>query len=176
MIIKKKIHLFVSNHEHCPSVMATKADSENTIYFYSANKAFGIFSNFYIAPIYIDGVRYDTTEHYFQAAKFPDDPAHQRAVATAHGPNKTAQLGRSRKHKLRDDWEEIKDAVMETAVRAKFTQHEDLRKQLLETGDAIIVEDSPTDAYWGVGAERDGKNMLGIILMKIREELRAEAA
>ncbi|RUS21231.1 hypothetical protein BC937DRAFT_93276 [Endogone sp. FLAS-F59071] len=154
--------------------MATGTNSENTIYFYGANKEFGIFSNFYIAPIYIDGVRYETTEHYFQAAKFPDDPQYQRAVATAHGPRQAAQLGRSRAHKLRDDWEEVKDAVMETAVRAKFTQHKNLREQLLETGGAIIVEDSPTDAYWGVGAERNGKNMLGIILMKIREELRAE--
>ncbi|RUP51109.1 hypothetical protein BC936DRAFT_149799 [Jimgerdemannia flammicorona] len=147
--------------------------SVDTIEFYGANKAYGFFSNFYNAPIYIEGVRYDTTEHYFQAMKFPQEPDYQRAIATADGPGKAAKLGRSRAHKLRSDWEEIKDEVMTTAVRAKFTSHEDLRKQMLQTGNAKLVEASPTDAYWGVGADNNGKNMLGIVLMRVRDELAA---
>ena len=58
------------------------------------------------------------------------------------------------------------------AVRAKFTQHEELRKILLATGDAEIVEHTRKDNYWGDGGDGSGRNMLGKTLMLVREELR----
>ena len=61
---------------------------------------------------------------------------------------------------------------MREAVRAKFQQHEDLRNTLLATGNAMIVEHTERDSYWGDGGDGSGKNMLGKILMEIREELR----
>jgi N-glycosidase YbiA len=58
-----------------------------------------------------------------------------------------ARLGRDRKKKLRRDWESIKDNVMREAVKAKFTQHDELRTILLGTGDAKLVEHTtPTGA------------------------------
>ena len=56
---------------------------------------------------------------------------------------------------------------------------------LLGTGDAILAECSPTDKKWGIGidikdpsrmdiSKWDGKNMLGRILMEVRDELRLE--
>jgi hypothetical protein len=63
---------------------------------------------------------------------------------------------------------------MTRAVRAKFTQHVDLCAMLLGTGDATIVEHTHNDAYWGDGGDGSGKNMLGQILMKVRDELRGE--
>ncbi len=81
-------------------------------------------------------------------------------------------MGRDRKNKLRRDWESVKVAVMAAAVRAKFTQHDDLRATLLGTGDAKLVEHSENDDYWGDGGDGSGKNMLGQILMRIRSELR----
>ncbi len=59
------------------------------------------------------------------------------------------------------------------AVRAKFTQHPDLRARLLATGNAELVEHTKNDAYWGDGGDGTGENMLGKILMKVREELQA---
>ena len=54
----------------------------------------------------------------------------------------------------------------------KFTQHEDLKKKLLETGDAELIEGNYWHGcYWGV-CEEQGENRLGKILMRIREELR----
>lgn len=61
---------------------------------------------------------------------------------------------------------------MRDAVRAKFTQHEACRRELLETGDAPLVEKTTGDRYWGCGTNGDGKNMLGRILVEIRDELR----
>lgn len=58
-------------------------------------------------------------------------------------------------------------------VRAKFTQHADLTALLLSTGDALIVEHSRRDRYWGDGSDGAGANRLGPILMQVRGELRA---
>ena len=73
---------------------------------------------------------------------------------------------------IRPDWEQIKDQVMEDCVRDKFTRNLDLRQLLLETGDEELVEGNDWgDTYWGV-CNGKGKNMLGKILMKVREEFR----
>ncbi len=61
---------------------------------------------------------------------------------------------------------------MRRAVLAKFTQHEELRRILLATGDAMLVEHTRNDSYWGDGGDGRGRNMLGQILVSVREELR----
>jgi len=85
---------------------------------------------------------------------------------------KAAELGRERSRPLCPDWERVKDDVMRRAVRRKFEAHDDIRAVLLSTGDEEIIEDAPRDYYWGRGADGSGKNMLGKILMEVREELR----
>jgi hypothetical protein len=83
-----------------------------------------------------------------------------------------ARMGRDRKKKLRRDWEWVKVSIMTDAVRAKFTQHPELRAILLGTGEAKIVEHTENDDYWGDGGDGSGRNMLGQILMRVRDELR----
>src|SRR5207253_56250 len=128
------------------------------------------FSNFAPYPIELDGKRWPTSEHYFQAQKFAD-PQHQESIRREKSPMIAARMGRDRKKKLRADWESVKVAVMRKVVRAKFTQHDDIRDVLLSTGNAKIVEHTENDDYWGDGGDGSGKNMLGQILMEIREEL-----
>lgn len=74
---------------------------------------------------------------------------------------------------MREDWDDIKDAVMYEAVFQKFTTHKELRDLLLSTGDKDIIENSPTDYYWGCGIDGWGENRLGKILVQVREELRS---
>jgi N-glycosidase YbiA len=62
---------------------------------------------------------------------------------------------------------------MHEAVLAKFTQHADPREILLGTGDAAIVEHTENDRYWGDGGDGSGRNRLGVILVRVREELRS---
>ena len=64
---------------------------------------------------------------------------------------------------------------MRQAVRAKFETHVDLRVELLGTGDEELVENAPRDYYWGCGRDGSGRNMLGRILMEVREALRRSA-
>jgi hypothetical protein len=79
-------------------------------------------------------------------------------------------------HGARADWESVKDDVMRRAVRCKFARHEDIRSLLLATGDEEIVENAPSDYYWGCGADGSGRNMLGQILMEVRAEWRHQAS
>jgi ribA/ribD-fused uncharacterized protein len=147
-------------------------ESERRIDFYSLRDEYGCFSNFYPAPIFLAGKRWPTSEHYFQAQKFAGTPREEE-IRLASKPRLAADLGRSRKHPLRHDWENVKETVMREAVLAKFTQHDDLRALLLGTGDALLVEHTANDAYWGDGGDGSGRNRLGAILMSVRDELRA---
>ena len=141
------------------------------IHFYSVSDSYGCFSNFSPHPVRLKGRTWPTSEHYFQAQKFAGTE-HEEAVRQARSPMVAARMGRSRQRPLRPDWERVKDAVMREVVLAKFSQHEELRAALLDTRDAEIVEHTENDAYWGDGGDGCGRNMLGRILMSVREELR----
>jgi ribA/ribD-fused uncharacterized protein len=140
------------------------------IKFYRQRDAWGEFSNFSAHPIDLDGQRWPTTEHYFQAQKFAD-PALQAKIRSAKDPGDAARLGR-RLPGLRSDWEQVKDDVMLHALRAKFNQHPKLGQLLLSTGDAKLVEHTVNDRYWADGGDGSGKNRLGELLMQLRSELR----
>ena len=146
----------------------------NVINFYSTTGEYGCFSNFSRHPIFLKGKRWPTSEHYFQAQKFAGTE-HEEEVRKCKTAREAANMGRSRKLPLRRDWEGVKDQIMLEAVRAKFTQHEDLKEILLGTGDAKLVEHTENDSYWADGGDGSGKNRLGQILMQVRDELRAGA-
>jgi N-glycosidase YbiA len=148
-----------------------KAKSKQTIQFYSVGQAYGEFSNFALYSIKLKGKIWQTSEHYFQAQKFAGT-AQEEKIRLAKTPMLAAQMGRDRSQKLRKDWDNIKDNMMYEAVWAKFTQHPDLEQLLLATEDAILVEHTENDDYWGDGGDGSGSNKLGKILMKIREKLK----
>lgn len=126
-------------------------------------------SNFWYASFEIDGCHYRTVEHYFQSmkAKYQED-----ADYIANLPKPQQAKKEARKITMRDDWPSIKVDVMRKGVRAKFYQNPDLAQQLLSTGDEYLQEGNNwNDTFWGV-CNGVGQNMLGIILMEIRNELR----
>ncbi|MEG4836674.1 NADAR family protein [Microcoleus sp. B9-D4] len=141
------------------------------IYFYTTGSEYGFFSNFSSHGFELDGEYWPTTEHYFQAQKFPKT-AHCDQIRQAKTPKDAAKMGRNRSRPLRKDWEQVKDDIMRKAVLRKFETHAEIREILLATGDEEIVENSPIDYYWGCGKDGSGKNMLGQILMEVREILR----
>jgi ribA/ribD-fused uncharacterized protein len=145
--------------------------TKTVINFYSTKGEYGCFSNFSRHSVFLRGKYWRTSEHFFQAQKF-HGTEHEEAVRQCKTPRQAADLGRSRKLPLRRDWEAVKDQVMLETVRAKFTQHEDLKAILLGTGDATLVEHTANDSYWADGGDGTGLNRLGQILMTVREELR----
>lgn len=140
------------------------------INFYGQNNVFGYFSNFSNHPIEIDGSTWPTSEHYFQAQKF-DDKDYREEIRLALNPTSAKKMGQSRKYPIKTNWEDIKDKVMLDALRAKFTQHKNLKSLLMGTKDAYLSEHTKNDKYWGDGGDDSGKNKLGILLMELRSEL-----
>jgi len=143
------------------------------INFYRVSDPYGEFSNFSAHPIKLNGHTWPTTEHYFQGQKFPGT-AQEKEIRETKSPMIAARLGRSRKVPIRKDWEQVKENIMRDALRAKFTQHPELKALLLGTGDATLIEHTTNDSYWGDGGDGSGRNRLGLLLMELRGELRAE--
>lgn len=144
------------------------------IHFYHQwKKPYGCFSNFSAHPVRIDGELWPTTEHYFQAMKFPHEPDRQQRILDTPDPGAAKRIAWEHGARPTQGWDTLRDEVMRIAVRAKFTQHADIRRILLDTGDQTLVEHTKNDRYWGDGGDGSGQNRLGQILMEIRAELRA---
>lgn len=140
------------------------------IYFYKVNDEYGYMSNFSQHGFEKDGKYYMTSEHYFQSKKF-EGTEYEEKVRLTKNPMTAANMGRNHDYPLRTDWEIVKDSIMYTAVYEKFLQNTDISLQLIKTGDAELIENTTEDYYWGCGKFKNGKNMLGKILMQIREQL-----
>jgi hypothetical protein len=71
------------------------------------------------------------------------------------------------------DWSKVKFDRMRAVLWAKFTQHMDLAAFLLDTKDAVLIEtatvDNAVNRLWGEVPGKGGKNMLGIMLMEVRD-------
>ena len=141
------------------------------IKFYKVNDDYGFMSNFAPYP-FSDGSKiWRTSEHYFQAQKFLV-PQIQEKIRQIASPMDAALERRNRQNPLRPGWEEVKDKVMLQALRMKFSQNPEISKELLATGDVILIEHTQNDAYWADGGDGSGKNKLGLLLMQVREELK----
>ena len=142
--------------------------------FYKTNEPGGYMSNYWKARFFIYSRWWYTIEHAYQAQKCAL-PAEYDAIHQTKKANDARLLGQ--KVQMREHWDDIhKDRVMEECLRAKFLQHKDIRDQLMATGEEELIEDTTTsnDMHWGCGTDGTGKNMLGKLLMKIRNELKGE--
>ena len=131
---------------------------------------FYVFNNFSAHAIEYRGLLYPTAEHAYQAAKCTD-PQGKEEIRNARSPIQAKRVANETYRWARDsDWDSKKLAVVEAILRAKLAQHPEAQEALKDSGDEDIVEDSPTDYFWGAGADGTGRNMLGKIWMKIRAE------
>lgn len=149
------------------------APVQHIIRFYHANQPYFEFTNFYPSPIIVNGKRYPTAEHYFQSMKFSTTrPDLAEVVRMSSTPRDALNLSRAYNAFVDPKWHNgMKDYVMREALNAKFTQHPNLKALLLSTGQAILVEHTANDNYWGDGGNGTGQNMLGRMLMELRARL-----
>jgi ribA/ribD-fused uncharacterized protein len=148
------------------------------IRFYRANRRpYGAFSNLYRRPLVYEGETFATSEHAYQAGK-ARKPEVREWVLSAPSPALVAMAAHGLYYwDIVPGWSRTKFDRMRSVLRAKFTQHEDLQALLLSTGDAKLVENATVDndvnRLWGE-VNGEGRNMLGKLLMELREELRQE--
>jgi ribA/ribD-fused uncharacterized protein len=149
------------------------------IRFYRASdETYGCFSNLYPRPVEFEDEVFDTAEHAYQAGK-ARKPEVRQWILSAPSPALVAMAAHGLYWwDIRSDWSKIKFDRMRLVLRAKFTQHEDLREILLSTGDMRLVEsatvDNAVNRLWGE-VKGQGKNMLGQMLMELRMQLQLEA-
>lgn len=125
-------------------------------------------SNFYTAPVIFDGIKFDNNEAAFQAQKCLDPD--KRKMFSGMSPSNAKKMGR--RVKLRPDWEDVKVDLMRKIIYAKFTQNPYLATKLLDTGNEELVEGNDWgDKIWGK-VNGEGQNLLGQILMEIREQIK----
>lgn len=157
-----------------------KDNKDQEIRFYRSNeKPYGVFSNLFRRPIVFEDKEFATAEHAYQAGK-AKRPEVQKWLLNAPTPSLVAMAAHGLyTWEIMPNWSELKFDRMRKVLRAKFSQHEDLREILLSTGDARIVEvgrvDSPVNRTWGEINGR-GQNMLGVLLMELREDLKANSS
>lgn len=127
-------------------------------------------SNFYPSVVTLNGKKYDTVEHAYQAAKSKSKVSRE-LIRKAETPGIAKKIGGS--ITIREDWPLIKIKAMEFLLKQKFKRGSELASLLLSTGEAKLVEGNTWyDVYWGVDLNTGrGENHLGRLLMKIRQEL-----
>eukprot|EP01112_Ceratiomyxa_fruticulosa_P007457 TRINITY_DN1939_c1_g1_i1.p1 TRINITY_DN1939_c1_g1~~TRINITY_DN1939_c1_g1_i1.p1 ORF type:complete len:200 (-),score=42.58 TRINITY_DN1939_c1_g1_i1:29-628(-) len=144
---------------------------EQVIKFYKVEEQYGYLSNFAPYPIKCRGKIWPTSEHFFQSMKFEGTPDEER-IRNAKTPQEAFDLARSLPNK-RVDWKEVREEIMRESIRAKFTQHKDLHKLLIDTHPKRLVEDSKDDKLWG-GSLPGSQNRFGFLLEEFREKLLGE--
>ncbi len=141
-------------------------------------------SQWYQAPMIVDGVYYHCMEQYLMAEKartFGDGEI-ERKIIDEYSQMTIKKLGRQVGNYDDGVWSRIRQAVSVEGNLAKFSQNPSLRDYLLSTGDRILVEASPKDTIWGIGFDEfapeakcpdkwRGMNLLGFALMEVRSML-----
>ena len=160
--------------------------SPTVLHFFRDNKVGFFMTNFWKAYIHLDGETWSSVEHYFQWKKYDSNPnlstklkdIIKANIKNAKDCDAVFKLTNTRngvyRQYIHNYWHNIKDDVMQKAVYAKFSQNKRLRNMLIYTQNIQLCEDSPYDDYWGIKTQSNGKpgrNMLGIMLMQVRDQL-----
>lgn len=134
------------------------------------------FSNFSEHRVKYKGVIYPSAEHAFQTAKMVRQED-KDLVFNAPTPMQAATIARDRSRPIQENWDELSPKVMKEILMCKFTQNKECNEALMKTGDAYLEERTKNDARWGSGSDSPngpGKNLLGKLLVEVREEIKAE--
>ncbi|KAJ7337534.1 hypothetical protein DFH08DRAFT_705532 [Mycena albidolilacea] len=123
---------------------------------------------------------YPTAMHLHEAMKFlPNSPAFAERIRACADVGRvhvlSKKLTRQSPNAVRSDWVSVYLLMMEEAIILKFRQHANLQEMLLSTGDAPLIYADAEDTYWGEGPDHNGMNNLGLLLQRIRTQLRSES-
>jgi hypothetical protein len=151
------------------------------VYFWGKQDAF---SNWHPSEFTYLGILFSHVEMFMMYSKamlFGDAETAKQILATPD-PKSCKDLGRSVKGFVEETWGKKCQQIVEIGCREKFLQNPSLLEQLLNTDGRLLVEASPYDRIWGIGLSADnprastpstwqGRNLLGHILTKIRDQL-----
>lgn len=152
----------------------------DVVVFHKTKERWGELSNMASGfPLIVVGRVWPSSEALYQACRFPDLPDVQQMIARQASAMAAKMKSKPHRGATREDWPRIRLRIMRWVLRVKLAQHmKRFGAVLLATGDAAIVERSAKDRYWGAVESEDGtlegQNVLGRLLMELREELRTK--
>ena len=167
------------------TIKLSKVDGPLPVLFHGADESKGEFRNFSnmsLHKITIEGKDYLSVEHYYQAKKAEMfDEESLEKILKAKSTKAVKALGKKIKNFNQVEWDKSKYEIMKQGIKSKFVQYPELRKQLQETEDRKIGYADARNIYWGIGSSESvekskhpekwrGKNMIGHILMELRDE------
>jgi ribA/ribD-fused uncharacterized protein len=152
---------------------ALTLDTDRQVFFYEQD--FYVLSNFSAFTVDWEKHLFMTAETAYHWEKFIDHPEVQLEIIRARSAHDAFKIAQNNKDKLSPDWIDQRVNVMRRILFAKVSQHEYVRRKLLQTGGRDLIENSWRDDFWGWGQNRDGQNMLGKLWMEIRAELSAQS-
>jgi len=169
------------------AILAKYSSGGGFQFFWHEYEAYGILSQWFPCEIVVEGIRYATCEQYMMAKKalLARDLQYYALIMCEPDPQKCKKLGRAVRNLDVDAWDHCKGEVVYHANMAKFAQNSQARYTLLSTDDKILAEANPHDIIWGIGLDAchpdsmdpskwRGQNLLGKILMQVRDKIRAE--
>jgi len=149
------------------------------VVFLKTKETFGGLSNMAGGfPLEVNGIPIRTSEALYQACRFPHLPEVQKLIISQKSPMTAKMKGKPHRRNSRPDWDRVRVKVMRWCLRVKLAQNwSRFSRLLLKTGDRPIVEESRRDSFWGakpINRETlTGMNVLGRLLMELREEARS---
>lgn len=148
--------------------MKRTLDTDKAVYFYE--QEFYVLSNFSSFQLDWAGYRWQTSEHAYQAQKFPHHHDIIQAISNSRSAHEAFKIAQDHKSYVIPGWDDMKLRIMKNILIAKCVQHEYVSRKLLETGDRLLVENSWRDSFWGEGEDGKGENHLGKLWMEVRAE------
>ncbi len=132
------------------------------------------FSNLAPYPIELEGQIWKSVEHYYQFKKFEKtNIEYANKIKNAPTPKDAKKLS-MKNNNYSKNWDDVKVKILKKAVLKKFKTYPKLKELLLSTGKEKLIEANIEDSFWGIGENNKGKNMMGKILMEVREILRKD--
>lgn len=165
-----------------PTDQTRTYDRASSVVFLKTRELFGGLSNMAGGfPLHVQGTRIYTSEALYQACRFPHLPEVQRLIIGQASPMTAKMKSKPHRKESRPDWDRVRVKVMRWCLRVKLAQNwEKFSELLLRTGDRQIVEESRKDDFWGAKPVEDGTlvgiNVLGRLLMELREAVKSQAS
>lgn len=152
--------------------------------FHNPDEENGYLSNWYLSEFKIDSIKFSSMEQYmmYKKAIVFDDTEIAKEILETTDVSKIKALGRQVLNYNDTHWNGVRQIIIYKGLLEKFSQNEDLKKRLLNTGNDILAECAVQDKIWGIGLSMKdvnrwdmekwrGENLLGFALMMVREEL-----
>ena len=167
--------------EHRPRSQIQTYERASSVVFLKTKEKFGGLSNMAGGfPLCVNGIRVRTSEALYQACRFPHRPELQETIIAQKSPMAAKMKGKPYRHDSRRDWDRVRVQIMRWCLRVKLAQNwESFSELLRDTGERKIVEQSHKGGFWaakpiGDGTRLKGENVLGRLLMELREAIRTE--